>query len=108
MNSVKVTDIKISIYQFFDDIINMRNLYPNKIKIYEKSHKNILFYYIGYVTVKNLCYIKINSVNPLYLTINKTNEECNGNKYLKLVLTDRRKDTLKKYEELWGKNQSSY
>ena len=55
------------------------------------------------MTVKNLSYAKINSVNPLYLIINKINsyiEESNGNKYLTLVSTDKNKETLKKYEEL--------
>ena len=47
----------------FDDMINMKNLDPNKIKIDEKSHKNVI-YYIGYVTIKDLCYAKINGVNP--------------------------------------------
>ena len=58
---------------YFDDMINIKNLDPNKIKIDEKSHKNVLIYYIGYVTIKDLCYAKINSVNPWYLIINKTN-----------------------------------
>ena len=39
-----------------------------------KSHtKKILIYYIGYVTIKDLKYVKINSVSPLYLIINKVN-----------------------------------
>ena len=29
-------------YYFFDDTINVKNLDPNKIKIEEKSYKNIL------------------------------------------------------------------
>ena len=56
------------------------------------------------MTVKNLSYVKINGVNLLYLIIHKTNghiEESNENKYLSLVPTDKSKDTLKKYEELW-------
>ena len=40
----------------------MKNFDPNKIKINEKSHKNILIYYIGYVTTNNLKYIKINTL----------------------------------------------
>ena len=40
---------------------------PNNIKIDEKSFKDILIYYIGYVTIKISKYVKINSVNPLYL-----------------------------------------
>ena len=48
---------------FFDDMINVKNLDPDKIKVYEKSYKNILIYHINYGTV--------NSVKPLYLIIKK-------------------------------------
>ena len=40
----------------------------------EKSYKNIFIYHIGYVTVKDLKYVNINSANPLYLIINEINE----------------------------------
>ena len=46
---------------------------PNKIKLDEKSYRNILIYYIGHEAIKDLKYIKINSVNPLYLIVNKMN-----------------------------------
>ena len=55
---------------------------------------------------KDLEYVKINSVNPLYIIINNANgyiEECNGNKYLTLVSTNKSKEIIKKYEELWTK-----
>ena len=57
--------------------------------------QNISIYYIGYVTVKNLSFVTINSVNPFYLIINKINgynKENKGNKYLTLVSTDECKD----------------
>ena len=54
-------------------MINLKNLDPNKTKIYEKSYKNILICYIGYVTIENLSYVTVNSVNPLYLIISKIN-----------------------------------
>ena len=79
-------------------MINIKYLDPNKIQIDENSFKNILTYQIKYQTK--------NSVKPLYLTTNKINEyieERNENKYLTLVPTDKSKDTLKKYEELWTK-----
>ena len=41
-------------YYFFDDIINIKDLDPNNIKIDEKSYKNILIYYTEYVTIKDL------------------------------------------------------
>ena len=90
-NKVKDIDIKHRTYYFFDDIINIKNFDPHNIKIDEKSYKNILIYYIGYVTIKDSKYVKINSVNPLYLIFSKVNgyfEEINGNKYLTLVPTN--------------------
>ena len=56
--------------------------------------------------IKDLRYLKINSVNPLYFMFNKMNgyfEENNGNKYLTLVPTNESKEKIKKYEELWRK-----
>ena len=99
-------DLKIRTYYFFNDIINMKNFDPNNIKIDEKSYKDILIYYIGYLTIKYLKYVKINSVNPLYLTFNKVNdyyEEINTSKYLALISTNESKEKIKKYEELWSK-----
>ena len=58
------------------------------------------------MTVKILSYEAIISVNSLYLIIDKINgyiEESNRNKYLALVPPVEWNDTLKKYEELWGK-----
>ena len=86
--------------------MHIRNLDPNKIKINENSYKNILIYHIVYVPIKNLSYTTINSVNPLYLIINKINgyiEESTRKNYLTLVSTDEHKDALKIYEELWNK-----
>ena len=60
-------------YYFFDNITNIKIFDPNKIKIDEKSYRNILIYYIEYVTIKDSKYVKINRVNPLYLIINKLN-----------------------------------
>ena len=68
--------------------------------------KKILIYYIGYVTIKDLKSLKINSVNPLYLIFTKVNgyfEEINKNKYLTLVATNESKEIIKKYQELWSK-----
>ena len=56
-NKVKDINIKNRRYYFFNDIINIENFDPNNIKIGEKSYKNILIYYIGYVTIKD--YVKI-------------------------------------------------
>ena len=80
-NKVKDIDIKNRTYYFFDDI-KMKNFYLNNIKIDEKSYKNIITYDIGYVTIKDSKYVKINSINALHLIFNKVNEyfeENNGN-----------------------------
>ena len=75
-NKVKNIDIKNRTYYFFDYIINTKNVDLNNIKIDEKLCKNLfaLIYYIGYVTTKDLKYVKINNTNPLYLIFNKVNE----------------------------------
>ena len=64
-NKFKEIEIKSSRHYFFDDIISLKNLDPNIVKIDKKSNKSILIHYIGHVTVKSLRYIKVNSVNPL-------------------------------------------
>ena len=105
MNNTKKINVKNRMYYFFVDIINIKILYPNKIKTDGKSYKNILMCHNGYVKVKEFSYAAINSVNPLFSIINKINkpnEESNGNKYLTLVLIDESNKTLNKYEELWN------
>ena len=74
-NKVKDISIKNYTYYFIDDIINIKHFDPNNVKTDEKlyKYKNILIYYIEYVTIKDSKYLKINSVNPLYLIINKVN-----------------------------------
>ena len=84
-NKVKDISIKNNTFEFFNDIINIKNFDPNNVKIDEKSYKSILIYYIVYVTIKDLKYVKINDVNPLYFIFSKANgyfEQSNKNKYL--------------------------
>ena len=106
INKVKDIDIKNQTYYFFIDSINVKNFDTNNIKIDEKLYKNILIYRIGYVIIKDLKYIKLNSVYPLYLIFSKVNgylEEINGNKYLTLVPTNKTKEIIQKDEEMWSK-----
>ena len=53
-------------------MINIKIFDPSRIKIDKKSYKNIIIYYIGYITIKNLSYVKINIVNALYFITDKT------------------------------------
>ena len=66
------------------------------------SHiKIFFFYYIKYVTFKDLEYIKINSVNSLYLIINKIYEcfeNINENKHLTLVPNNKSNKIIK---DIW-------
>ena len=58
--------------------------------------------------IKDSKYVKINSVNPLYLIIGKVNgyfEKINKNKYLMVVLTNESKEIIKTYEEVGVKSE---
>ena len=65
MSQIIEINIENRTYYFFNDIINIKNFDPNQTKIDKTSYKNIIIYYIGYITIKNLSYAKINNVNPL-------------------------------------------
>ena len=54
--------------------------------------------------MKDSDYVKINTVNFLYLIIGEVDEyieEKNGNKYLTLASADKNKQVLIRYTELW-------
>ena len=57
-DKVKDLNIKKGTHYFFNDVVDIENFDTNNIEIDEKSHKNILIYYIGYETIKK--YLKIN------------------------------------------------
>ena len=62
-----------------------------------------MIYYIGYATIKDSKYVKINSVNSLYFIFSKVNgyfEEINKSKYLTLLPSNESKE--QKYGELWS------
>ena len=86
MRELKQINIKNRTYYFYNDMINIKNVEPNLLKIDRKSYKNIGIYNIGYITIKKIDdYENIYSVNPLYLQVNHANgyiEEKNENKYL--------------------------
>ena len=70
-NKVKYITIKNHTYYFFNDIIDIKSFDSYNIKINENSYKNILIYYIRYATIKDLKYVKIGNVNPLYFIFSK-------------------------------------
>ena len=107
-NKFKNLSIKNRAYYLFDDIVNIKNFYENNIKIDEKSYENIHIYYIGYRTIKDSQYIKINSVIPLFLIFSKVNgyfEEIRGNKYLMLVPSNESKKKKKNMKNCGVKSE---
>ena len=71
MGNIKEINIKNRTCYFFDDMINITNFDRNVLKIDKKWYLNIDIYYIGYITIKDFDYGKINKVNPLYLIIDE-------------------------------------
>ena len=71
MSSLKEIFIKNCMYYFFDDMINIKDLDPKKIKTDEKSYENILIYHTEYVTLTTQKFIV---QIRLYFIINKINE----------------------------------
>ena len=76
MNRIKEISINIRTYCFFDDMINIKNIDSYRIKRDKKpkikiKNKSIIIYYIGYITIKSLNYVKINSINPLTFLLRK-------------------------------------
>ena len=100
MGVVKQIDIKNRTYYFYNDMINIKKIDSNLLKIDKKSYKDIGIYNIGYITSKkNDDYENVYSVNPLYLIIAHASgyiEEKGVNKYFVFDSRDENKDFLKK------------
>ena len=70
MGTIKQIYIKNRTYYFYNDVVDIKTLDSNLLKIDKKSYKDIGIYNIGYITIKKIDdYENIYSVNPLYLTI---------------------------------------
>ena len=99
MGNIKEINIKNQTYYFFNDMINIKDFDPNLLKTDKKLYKNTDIYYTGYITVKDSDYVKIKSVNPLYLIISEVNgyiKEKNGIKYLAFDSANKNNEVLKK------------
>ena len=53
----------------FDDKINIKEFYLSLLKMDKNLDKNINIYYNKFIIMKKSDYVKIKSVNPLYLII---------------------------------------
>ena len=67
--TTKQLNIKNRNYYFYNDLINIVNFEVSNLKLDKKTLVGLDIYYIGYVE-KNPQW-NVNSVNPLYLMINR-------------------------------------
>ena len=106
MGTVKQINIKNQTYNFYSDMINIKNFDPVLYKIDRKSSKNIGIYNIGYITIKKVDDCEnIYMVNPLYLLVNRANgyiDKKGVNKYLNFDSRDGNKELFKKYNNVWN------
>ena len=106
MGSRKEINIKDRTYYFYNDIIDLKTFDSNNLKLEKKTYKDLDIFNIGYVTIKRIgdCY-DVNSVNPLYLRINDASgyiKEINKDKYLIFDDTDKNKELLEKYDDVFS------
>ena len=52
MRAVKKINIKNRTYYFYNDIIDLKDIEPNLLKVDKKSYRNIDIYCIEYNTIK--------------------------------------------------------
>ena len=62
MGKVKQINIKNRTYYFYNDMINLKNVDSNLLKINKKHYKGINIYYTGYISIKKLMIVKIFTV----------------------------------------------
>ena len=63
-------NIKNRTYQFYNDIIDLKNFDARLLKVDKISYKNIGIYNVGYITIKKIDDCEsIYSVNPLHLRV---------------------------------------
>ena len=87
-------------------MINIKNLDPSLLDTDKISFKitDDVIYHIKYIAMKSLDNKNIDSANSIYLIFNNfdgyiecnSTEECNGDKHLIFVSTDKNKEVLEK------------
>ena len=93
---IRQISIKSKTYYFYNDLINIKNFNNNKLKLDKKGVLGNYVYYIGYITKKPQW--NVNSVNPLYVMINRIKgdfEEVGGDK--NLIISSENGDIMQKY-----------
>ena len=67
--TTKQLNTKNKTYYFYNDLINILGFEVNNLKLVKKISMGLDIYYVGYVDKKPE--LSVNSVNPLYLMINR-------------------------------------
>ena len=100
MKNLRQVNIKNRQNYFFNSMTNIKNFEPSLLiidKISLKSTDSVIY---------NIKYFKnLDSANSLYLIFNNVDgyiEESNENKYLIFASTDKNKEALKNFTELWN------
>ena len=106
MGTTKQINIKSRTYYFHNYIIDLKTFDSKNLKLDKKIYKDLDIFNIGYVTFKKIgdCY-DVNSVNPLYLRINNASgyiKEINKDKYLIFGDTDKNKELLEIYDDVFS------
>ena len=101
MRTRRQVNIKSRQRYFFNSMTNIKNFDPSLLSIDKTSFKSADadIYDIEYIPMKSL-----DSANSLHLIFNNVDgyiEENNENKYLGFASTDKNKEALENYEELW-------
>ena len=106
MGSINKINIEERTYYFQNDIIDLKALRSKNLKVDKKTYQDLDIYNIGYVTIKKIGYVyDVNSVNPLYLRINNASvyiKEINKDKYLIFDDTDKNKELLEIYDDVFS------
>ena len=90
--------IKGRTYYFYNDLINVLNFEANNLNLDKKSLKDIDIYYIGYVDKNKPSEWKVDSVNPLYLLINRVYGIVSEKNCFKFLSTDKGDAVLENYD----------
>ena len=62
MGNIKETNNINQTYSSFDNMMSIKDFDRNLLKIDKRSYQIIDMYYIGYITMKDSQYVKINNV----------------------------------------------
>ena len=92
-------------------MINIKSVEPKLLNIDKISFisTDVVVYNIEYITMKSIDHVNIDSANSLYLIFNNVDvyikcnsiKESDEDKYLVFASTDKNKEVLEKYTEVW-------